>query len=123
MCEEDRILLFMMKIKLGLTYSALSILFKIHRTTAQRIFVDILIIIYEKTKNIIFWLSKEVVSSTLPECFKINYPICRCIIDYTEIRVEQRVYLYSNYKGCYTNINILKYIIIYSVIIPWPLVT
>jgi len=42
MCEEDRILLFMMKIKLGLTYSALSVLFKIHRTTAQRIFVDIL---------------------------------------------------------------------------------
>lgn len=97
-----------MKIKLGLTYSALSVLFKIHRTTAQRIFIDILIIIYEKTKNIIFWPSKEVVSSILPECFKRNYPNCRCIIDCTEIRVEQpktveqRVYLYSNYKGCYT---------------------
>ncbi|XP_063371618.1 uncharacterized protein LOC134659840 [Cydia amplana] len=36
--EKDRLLLFLMKIKLGVTFSALSVLFGIHRTTVSRIF-------------------------------------------------------------------------------------
>jgi len=106
--KENELLLFLMKLKLGITYSALSVMFGIHRTTVTRIFSDVLTTLSTKTKDFIFWPSKKTISDLLPEAFKKNYPHCRCIIDCTEIRVEQpntveqRVYLYSRYKGGYT---------------------
>jgi len=36
MSQSDRLLLFLMKMKIGLIYSALGVLFGIHRTTASR---------------------------------------------------------------------------------------
>lgn len=36
--KEDRLLIFLMKIKTGLTFSALAVLFGVHRTTVSRIF-------------------------------------------------------------------------------------
>lgn len=106
--NENTLLIFLMKLKLSLTYKALAVLFGIHRTTVSRIFTDTLTILSAKTNNLIFWPSKRTITSLLPEAFKKNYPSCRCIIDCTEIKVqqpntiEQRVYLYSRYKGCYT---------------------
>jgi len=106
--KENCLLLFLMKIKLGITYSALAVFFGIHRTTVARVFSDTLSILSVRTKDFIFWPSKRTVQSLLPKAFEINYPNCRCIIDCTEIRVEQpstaeqRVYLYSRYKSCYT---------------------
>jgi len=106
--KENYLLIFLMKLKLGLTYSALSVFFKIHRTTVSRVFLECLHILSKKCKNLIFWPSKDTILDTLPVVFKKNYPNCRCIIDCSEIRVEQpktikqRVYLYSHYKGCYT---------------------
>lgn len=106
--KENCLLLFLMKIKLGITYSALAVFFGIHGTTVARIFSDTLSVLSVQTKDFIFWPSKRTVQSLLSKAFKINYPNCRSIIDCTEIRVEQpstaeqRVYLYSRYKSCYT---------------------
>lgn len=61
-----------------------------------------------KTKDFVFWPSKDTILATLLNSFKKNYPNCRRIIDCTEIRteqprtVEQRVYMYSRYKSSYT---------------------
>jgi len=106
--NNNKLLLFLINLKLGVTFSALGVLFNIYRTTASRIFINLLSILCEKTKHFIFWPSKETISETLPYVFKKNYPNCRCIIDCTEIKVEQlptveqRVCMYSRYKSAYT---------------------
>jgi len=105
---KSKLLLFLIKIKLGIQFSALSVFFKISRRTASRIFFKLLDVLCSKTKHLIFWPDKYSITQTLPDSFKINYPNCRCIIDCTEIKVEQpstveqRVYLYSSYKSCFT---------------------
>jgi len=106
--KENTLLICLMKLKLGLTYSALSGFFSIHRTTVSRVFAECLLLLSQRCKNVIFWPSKNTVQETLPEVFKKHYPNCRCIIDCTELRteqpktVEQRVCMYSHYKGGYT---------------------
>lgn len=68
--------------------------------------MECLQILSKVCKNLIFWPSKDTILDTLPIAFKKNYPNCRCIIDCSEIRVEQpktvKQYMYSHYKGCYT---------------------
>lgn len=97
-----------MKLKLGVTFSALGVLFNIHRTTASIFCISLLSILCEKTKHFIFWPSEETISETLPYAFKKNYPNSSCIIDCTEIKVEksptveQSVCMYLRYKSAYT---------------------
>lgn len=106
--KENRLLIFLIKIKLGITYSAISVLFNVNRTTVTRIFYNTLNSLAIKTKEFIFWPNKKTILETLPKSFKANYPNCRCIIDCTEIKteqpntVEQRVNMYSRYKSAYT---------------------
>lgn len=106
--NRNKLLIFLIKIKHGLSFAAVSVLFNIHRTTVSRIFVKCLEVLSLKTKNFIFWPSKNTIKETLPNAFLKNYPNTRCIIDCTEIKVqqpptiEQRVYMYSHYEGCYT---------------------
>jgi len=87
--KENALLIFLMKFKLGLTYSSLAVFFGVHRTTISRIFTDTLLTLSVKTKNLIFWPNKRTISALLPEAFKENYPNCRCIIDCIELKVEQ----------------------------------
>ncbi|XP_047998039.1 uncharacterized protein LOC125235509 [Leguminivora glycinivorella] len=64
--EKDRLLLFLMKMKLGLTFSALSVLFAIHRTTVSRIFYSYVEELAAATSNLVFWPDKNVVQTTMP---------------------------------------------------------
>lgn len=64
--NHNQLLLFLMKIKLGITFSALGVLFNIHRTTVSRIFFNLLSILCHKTKNFIFWPIKDTILETLP---------------------------------------------------------
>lgn len=106
--KENRLLIFLMKMKLGLSYSALRVLFGIHRTTVSTIFKTTLGHLTDRTKNLIFWPSLNSIKETMPTEFREKYPNCRVIIDCTEIKVEQpntvdaRNFLYSNYKSAYT---------------------
>jgi hypothetical protein len=65
-----------MKLKLGITFSALGVLFYVHRTTISRIFFNILSFLVIKTSAFIFWPSKKTIQETLPEAFKTNFPEC-----------------------------------------------
>lgn len=104
MQKENRLLLFLMKMKLGISFCALGCLFHVSTSSASRIFFQVLETLTLKTKTWIFWPSRESVKKNLPKTYH-HYPNCRCIIDCTEIpsdtppTIEQRVLMYFNYKG------------------------
>lgn len=87
--NRNKLLIFLIKMKHGLTFAAIGVLFNIHRTTVSRIFFKCLEVLSLKTKNFIFWPSKSTIKETLPNAFLKNYPNARCIIDCTEIKVQQ----------------------------------
>ncbi|XP_049511411.1 uncharacterized protein LOC119463981 [Dermacentor silvarum] len=105
---ENKLLLFLLKLKLGISYSSLAILFSVSETSASRHFKSVLKTLAVATKQWNFRPLSRVIQATMPDSFKVHYPSCTMIIDCTEIRTEQpptvqqeRV-LYSNYKGAYT---------------------
>ncbi|XP_064455059.1 uncharacterized protein LOC135366316 [Ornithodoros turicata] len=104
----DKLLLFLMKLKHGLTFSALGVLFSVHRTTASRTFYYVLDSLTSKTWGWVRWVSRDVVQETMPGTFRATYPNCRVIIDCTEVPIEQpttvsdQVNTWSNYKHDFT---------------------
>lgn len=106
--KENRLLIFLMKMKTGLTFSAISVLFAVHRTTISRIFFSTLEQLVSATANLVFWPEKDTVKGSMPQCFYPDYSNTRVIIDCTEFRIEvpasieNRVLTYSNYKKGFT---------------------
>lgn len=104
----DRLLMFLLKLKLGISYSALSVLFCVSRRTVSRHFNSVLHTISIATQKWIFCPPRHVIKSLMPDSFKLHYPNCTIIIDCTEVRteqpstVQQQRVLYSHYKGGYT---------------------
>lgn len=104
----DRLVMFLMKLKLGISYSSIAVLFSVHRKTVARHFHSILRTLSTATQRWIFRPPSHVTLSTMPDCFKVHYPDCTIIIDCTEVRsekpstVQQQRVLYSHYKGGYT---------------------
>ncbi|XP_042147489.1 uncharacterized protein LOC121836605 [Ixodes scapularis] len=104
----NKLLLFLMKMKLEMSYSSLAVLFCIHRTTASRHFRTVLASLSAATEKWIFRPPSSIILSMLPQCFKAHYPECKMIIDCTEVRTEepgsvaQQRALYSAYKSGYT---------------------
>lgn len=105
---ENKLLMLLMKLKLGVSFSAVAVLFGVHETTACRTFYAVLCTLAEVTRD---WIYKPPVSDiklAQPLCFQENYPECTLIIDCTEVRTEtppdvrQQHMLFSSYKGCYT---------------------
>ncbi|XP_037526446.2 uncharacterized protein LOC119403592 [Rhipicephalus sanguineus] len=110
---ENKLLLFLIKLKHGLPFSVLGVLFNVHRTTTSRIFKGLLVNITAATKTWLHWPSRRAVLATLPPSFREHYPNCRVIIDCTELEtevprgVEKQNLWYSQYKGRHT----VKYLI------------
>lgn len=101
---KDRLCIFLMKMRTGLTFTALGALFRLHRTTVSTIFTDTLVYLVGACKNFVSWPTKETIRAMMPDVFKDSYKNCRVIIDCTEFHVEQpskikhRVQFYSRYK-------------------------
>ncbi|XP_077513160.1 uncharacterized protein LOC144124406 [Amblyomma americanum] len=106
--KENRLLIFLMKLKLGISYSSLASFFTINETSASRHFKSVLKTHVFATKQWFFRPPTRVIQATMPTCFKAHYPGCTMIIDCTEVRTErpptiqQQRALYSTYKGGYT---------------------
>ncbi|XP_077512587.1 uncharacterized protein LOC144123674 [Amblyomma americanum] len=104
----DRLVLFLMKLKLGITYSSLAVLFCVSRNTVSRHFKSVLKTLSIATQKWIYRPPDHVIRQTMPNCFKVHYQGCSMIIDCTEVRteqpytVQQQRVLYSHYKGGYT---------------------
>ncbi|KAK8762909.1 hypothetical protein V5799_034486 [Amblyomma americanum] len=110
---ENKILLFLIKLKHGLPFSVLAVLFGVHKTTASHIFKGLLVNIHAATRKWLYWPSQRAVLATLPPCFKVHYPKCRVVIDCTELEtevppgIEKQNVWYSDYKGRHT----IKYLV------------
>ncbi|KAJ8676019.1 hypothetical protein QAD02_011805 [Eretmocerus hayati] len=106
--KRNRLLIFLTKLKSGLTYSALSAIFCVSRSTVSRIFLGILDHLVQATQDFVFWPKRELVQATMPECFKAHFANTRVVIDCTEFRIEipsdldNRVWCYSHYKHGFT---------------------
>ncbi|KAJ8674935.1 hypothetical protein QAD02_010721 [Eretmocerus hayati] len=106
--KENKLLMFLMKMKCGLSFTAISCIFSVHRTWVSKLFSSVLEEFTDATRNLVFWPSREVVRATMPSCFIPEYENVRVILDCTEFRleippsVENRVLSYSHYKKGFT---------------------
>ena len=124
---RDMLLVFLAKLKTGLSFSQLATIFNMCQSTLRSNFFAILDKLYKRTKPLVFWPSREKINKTMPNCFKKDFPNCRVIIDCTEIKCEKpskikkQNALYSHYKSSHTlkflignlNLEIVITIIIY----------
>lgn len=105
---KDKLLLFLIKLRHGLPFSFLGVMFNVHRTTVSRIFQSVLDSLNGATRNWLFWPSRSAVQATMPPSIRSHYPRCRVIIDCTELKtempptVEEQNLWYSQYKNAYT---------------------
>ncbi|XP_049270059.1 uncharacterized protein LOC119385764 [Rhipicephalus sanguineus] len=105
---NDRLLLFLMKLKLGIGYPSLTTLFSVSRMTAARHFNSVLRTLAAATEKLIFVPPRHIIRSLMPNGFKAHYSNCIMIIDCTEVPTEQPASvaqqraLYTNCKGGYT---------------------
>ncbi|XP_056644799.1 uncharacterized protein LOC130450446 [Diorhabda sublineata] len=106
--KKTSFLITLVKLKTGLSFTALAVIFNIHRTTSHRIFVKHIQQLNILLQNFIVWPSKSTIRASLPESFKRHYPDTRVIIDCTEVytevppEVNQKVLMYSEYKHHHT---------------------
>lgn len=105
--KADRLTLFLMKLKTGLTYGALAALFGLHRTTVARCFLSVLNSLFDKTSSWIEWQHSDDVHSKTTDYFKLHYPNCNIIIDSAGARVSQPAPVeiqdfYSSPKGTFS---------------------
>jgi hypothetical protein len=106
--SKNKLLIFLVKLKTNLTFSAISSLFSINRNTASKIFKFVLDVAFDKFSKMLIWPSREIIQSRMPTSFKDDFPDCRVIIDASEIHCEKlssvknQILLYSNYKSTFT---------------------
>lgn len=104
--KQDYLLMFLLKLKYGLPFRALSILFHTKESTLSDNFYAILERLFVRSK--ILWPSREKVQRNMPSTFKEHFSNCRVIIDCTEVKTERlsrtdsQFIMYSNYKGTHT---------------------
>lgn len=68
--NDNLLLIFLVKMKLGLTYSSIGVLFGMHRTTISRIFHAYLMYLAQSCSTLVQWPSKLVIENTMPASFK-----------------------------------------------------
>ena len=101
---KHRVLLCLTKLKLNLSYSALSVLFDISDKTCSNYFRDTVQILAQVLKGLIYFPTKEEILQNMPKCFR-KFTKTRIVLDCAEVPVEktkclkERILTYSHYKG------------------------
>jgi len=105
---RNRLLLTLAKVKVNMTFSALSELFHLAVSTTVSYFQSTLEILRKVLDQFVYWPSKETVICNLPPQFD-KFRGTRVVVDCAEIPVQCcqkclkcRFCMYSNYKGRYT---------------------
>lgn len=105
---QTKVILTFVKLKLNLSYSALSVLFKgISIVHIRHIFLQMLTLLSTVLSYAIYFPSKEEIQKNIPLCF-IDFLDVRVILDCTEIPIQKKKNIccqtitYSNYKSTYT---------------------
>jgi hypothetical protein len=104
---EDHLLLTLTKLKQNNSFTYLSVIFNIHRTTCSKYFADMIEILAKVLENFVYDPSRESIDDNMPSHF-VNYCMCKYILDCTEIPVCSpkciccMTQLYSYYKCRHT---------------------
>ncbi|CAN8000472.1 unnamed protein product [Ixodes hexagonus] len=85
---EDKLVVALMRLRLGITFSSLGALFAMHPSTASRTFLGILDALNEATRDWIAPPSERPPLSSFPEWVKQACPDCRYITHFLEVRTE-----------------------------------
>ena len=105
---EDEFLLFMMRLKLGLSCLDLSIRFCVSEGTVNTILITWLNFLYVHLGHLKIWPHRNVLLSNIPKEFKEKYPNNIVFIDATELNIQTPSSLlkqsqsYSTYKSSNT---------------------
>ena len=106
--RDKKLALFLMKLKLNLSFVVLAGKFDVKEESVSKWFYRVLDTLYDMVKPLIYWPSKGKIQSRMPASFKALFPQTRAIIDCSEIHIQrpktvhQRVQFYSNYKSGFT---------------------
>ena len=114
--QGDQLLMVLMKLRRAVTNQDLGYRFKIDVTRVSKIFHLWIDTMAAQLKPMVKWPDREIIRSTLPDCFKPKYDRTTCIIDCSEVFIQRptalsaRAETYSNYK----NHNTVKFLIAIS---------
>lgn len=110
----QRLMLTLMRLRLNLSGKDLAYRFGgVHETTVSRTFLNVLDVLHQRLKPLIYWPDRESLLKTLPMDFRKHCPGCAVIIDCFEIFLDRasnplaRGQTYSSYK----HHNTVKYLI------------
>ena len=102
LCDADRLLLTLMRLRLGLLVQDLAYHFGISESTVSDIFLAWIDAMIFHLKFLIKWPDHETCHTNMPQIFKDLYPKARCIIDCSVIFTE-RPYAYQAWTQTYSN--------------------
>lgn len=124
---ERNVIMTMMKLKHDLSYSFLSIVFRLSVPTIASIFTSTLSLLSACLSAVLYWPSVDEVRENMPKCFQ-KFQKTRVVLDCTEFPVESakclrcRILTYSNYKGqntCKVMLGVSPAGVITFVSVPW----
>ena len=101
---KDEFLLVLMRLRLNLLLEDLAYRFNIAKSTVSNIFDTWIDVMAVQLNFLIKWVPKDLIMENMPQIFRETYPTARCIIDCSEVFIEQplsfqaRAQTYSNYK-------------------------
>lgn len=104
---KHQLMLTLMKLKLNLTFTTMSLLFGMHRSTCARYFRRMLHILAKLLENFISSPTRQVIDDNMPSHF-VNYSTTKFVLDCTEVPVcspqciRCRTQTYSYYKQRHT---------------------
>jgi len=105
---KERIIMVFLKLKQGLSFAILSILFNdLTSETCRSTYILMISQLAQIMQSLVYWPSKQEILSNLPFCFD-NFNNVRVVLDCTEISVQRpkcltcRIKCYSNYKSTFT---------------------
>ncbi|XP_068731182.1 uncharacterized protein [Montipora capricornis] len=105
---ENEFLLVLMKLRLGLTNTDLSVRFNVSEGTVSKLVTTWINYLYVRLDDLKIWPHRNLIIANIPASFKEKYPNTIIIIDATELRIQTPSSLlrqsqsYSSYKSTNT---------------------
>lgn len=114
LCKFRKLILVLMKLRLGTPIQDLAFRFDISYSVASKTFKSILHVLYVRLKPLIYWPERKELQQSMPLSFRQHFGLkIAVVIDCFEIFIERpsnlmaRAQTWSNYKSHYT----VKYLI------------
>lgn len=106
--QKQKLFIFFMRLKSGMTESMMSFFFKMSQSTMSRTLNLVTDLIYSKISTVGIWPEKNKVIENMPYVFRSNFPQCRVIVDCTEFPIQkpsnpkEQQLTFSSYKNTNT---------------------